>query len=348
MSVAHGGSRATPLLASALLPRRPPGRDGGPRHPSPRARREDSARRRPGHAQRRRAGAAPGPSSPRMARPPAAWGRTSSCAASASSSPATSPSASPSSWRRINPTWGGTATGTAFFIQDAFVSVKLTRTLFIDAGMMLAPFTHHSMQGAVGLHTLDYHASLVRFPRNEGKVWRDAGVQVRGFAGPCTSAWASSTASRAPGPTTPPRPPRPRSTPTTSRVLAYVRYNLLGTEAGFFLSGIYFEDQPKLSMGVGADYQPRSVLSAGEERDDFNVGMDLFLEYPLANDQGSSSRPTPSATSRAGRTPTVASASSASWATASVSSSPSSPSSTSTRTWPTRTSSRSGRGSTSG
>ena len=137
------------------------------------------------------------------------------------------------------------------------------------------------MQGAASLHTLDYHASLVRFPRNEGKVWRDAGVQVRGFAGPLhfrVGIFNGIEGARANDTTTPPTPEvNPDDIP---RVAGHVRYNLLGTEAGFFLSGIYFEDQPRLSMGVGADYQPRSVLSAGEERDDFNVGMDLFLEYP--------------------------------------------------------------------
>jgi Phosphate-selective porin O and P len=176
----------------------------------------------------------------------------------------------------------------AFFIQDAFISVKLTENpLFIDAGMMLAPFTHHSIQGATTLHTLDYHASLIHFPRNEGRIWRDAGVQVRGFVGPLhfrAGIFNGLEGTRADPTTTPPTPEvNPDDIP---RVVAHARYNLLGTEGGFFLNGIYFEDQPRLSIGVGADYQPRSVLSAGEERDDFNVGMDLFLEYPLANDQG--------------------------------------------------------------
>ena len=59
----------------------------------------------------------------------------------------------------------------AFYIQDAFISVKLTdNPLFIDAGMILAPFSHHSLQGAVALNTVDYHASLVRFPQSEGRI----------------------------------------------------------------------------------------------------------------------------------------------------------------------------------
>lgn len=175
----------------------------------------------------------------------------------------------------------------AFFIQDAFASVKLTDSpVFIDAGMMLAPFTHHSLQGAGTIHTVDLHAALVRFPRNEGRLWRDAGVQVRGFAGPLhfRAGIFNGIEGTPANPTT--TPPTPELNPNDiPRLAAHVRYNLLGTEEGFFFNGIYFADQPKLSVGLGVDYQPRSVLAAGVERDDFNVGADVFLEYPLANDQ---------------------------------------------------------------
>jgi hypothetical protein len=175
----------------------------------------------------------------------------------------------------------------AFFIQDAFISVKLTEgPLFIDAGMMLAPFVHHSLQGAVALNTLDYHASLIRFPANEGRIWRDAGVQVRGFAGPLhfrLGVFNGIEGTAANDTTTPPTAElNPEDIP---RVATHVRYNLLGTEEGFFFNGIHFADQPKLSVGVGVDYQPRSVLAAGRERDDLNVGVDLFFDYPVTADQ---------------------------------------------------------------
>lgn len=178
----------------------------------------------------------------------------------------------------------------AFYVQDAFASVKLITSaetpLWIDAGMILAPFVHHSLQGATTLNTLDYHASLVRFPTNEGKLWRDAGVQVRGFFGALHYRLGvfNGIEGQAANPTaTPPvAEVNPHDLP---RVVATVRYNLLGTEDSFFFNGIYFTDQPKLSVGAGADYQPRSVLAAGKERDDVNVGVDVFLDYPLANDQ---------------------------------------------------------------
>ncbi|WP_375767417.1 hypothetical protein NR798_37930 [Archangium gephyra] len=171
----------------------------------------------------------------------------------------------------------------AFYVQDALVSVKLTdNPLFIDAGMILAPFSHHSLQGAIALNTVDYHASLVRFPQNEGKIWRDAGVQVRGFAGPLyfragifNGIEGSAATDAAPA-------LNPEDIP---RLAAHVRYNVFGKEEGLFLNGIYFSDHPLLSVGMGADYQPRAVMAGGRERDDINVSADLFLDYPLPNDQ---------------------------------------------------------------
>ncbi len=172
----------------------------------------------------------------------------------------------------------------AFFVQDAFISVKLTESpqFFIDAGMILAPFTHHSLQGAVALNTVDYHASLVRFPRNEGKIWRDAGVQFRGFAGPLHFRLGVFNGIEGTKATDTAPAINPDDIP---RVATHIRYNFLGKEESFFFNGIYFADAPKLSVGVGADYQPRAVLAAGHERDDLNVGVDLFLDYPIAENQ---------------------------------------------------------------
>ena len=67
------------------------------------------------------------------------------------------------------------------YIQDAFLSYTFAPEFKIDAGMMLVPFSHHTIEGAIGLNTLDYHADMIRLPA--GKVWRDNGVQFRGMLG---------------------------------------------------------------------------------------------------------------------------------------------------------------------
>jgi len=73
----------------------------------------------------------------------------------------------------------GGAYNQAMIIQDAFMTYTFAPEFKIDAGMMLVPFSHHSIEGAVGLHTLDYHAEMLRFPA--GLIFRDFGVQFRGL-----------------------------------------------------------------------------------------------------------------------------------------------------------------------
>ena len=81
------------------------------------------------------------------------------------------------------PNWGkgGDFTTSTMYIQDAFLSYTFAPEFKIDAGMMLVPFSHHTIEGAIGLNTLDYHADMIRLPA--GKVWRDNGVQFRGMLG---------------------------------------------------------------------------------------------------------------------------------------------------------------------
>ncbi len=170
----------------------------------------------------------------------------------------------------------------AFFIQDAFVSVKLAEGHALDAGMILVPFTHHTLQGAIALNTVDYHSQLIRPTRGLGPAWRDAGVQARGAFG--SLHYRVGVFNGIEG------QPAKENQPALNiddvpRVAGHVRYNVLGREEGFFLQGIYFDNQPRLSVGVGADYQPRAAVSAGMAHDALAVGADLFLEYPLAENQ---------------------------------------------------------------
>src|SRR4051794_13732651 len=73
------------------------------------------------------------------------------------------------------PNWGKGADFTSsMFIQDAFLSYRFAPELTVDAGMMLVPLARHTLEGAVGLDAIDYHAELVRFPA--GKNFRDVGV----------------------------------------------------------------------------------------------------------------------------------------------------------------------------
>lgn len=170
----------------------------------------------------------------------------------------------------------------AFFIQDAFLSVKLADTHWLDAGMILVPFTHHTLEGAIALNTVEYHSALIRPTRGLGPAWRDSGVQARGFVGPLH--YRVGVFNGVEG------QPAKENQPALNiddvpRVAGHVRYNVLGREENFFLQGIYFDNQPRLSVGVGADFQPRAAVSGAMAHDALAVGADLFLEYPLGENQ---------------------------------------------------------------
>ena len=59
-------------------------------------------------------------------------------------------------------------------VQDAFFSYTIVPELKIDAGLMLVPLSHHTLEGATSLHALDYHSDLIRIPA--GNSLRDVGL----------------------------------------------------------------------------------------------------------------------------------------------------------------------------
>src|SRR5439155_14082044 len=75
---------------------------------------------------------------------------------------------------------GGDFTGPMFF-RDAVMSYEVRRELSIDAGLILWPFTHNSLEGAGSLHTIDYRAPGLLYPLTEGRVFSDTGLQLRGL-----------------------------------------------------------------------------------------------------------------------------------------------------------------------
>lgn len=168
----------------------------------------------------------------------------------------------------------------AFYIQDAFLSYEFLEKVYVDAGFLIAPLSRHNLQGAIALNTVDYHANLIRFTPGVGKVWRDTGVQLRGFAGPL--GFRAAILNGAEGKKTDTATVNPDDLP---RGVANVRWNFLTREEDLFFQGIYFDEKPRLSVGVGADYQPSAVATASGVHDSANFSADVFLDLPLANDQ---------------------------------------------------------------
>lgn len=184
---------------------------------------------------------------------------------------------------------GGVFTS-SMFVQDAFLSYKFVPEFSIDAGMMLLPFSHHTIEGAVGLNAMDYHAQMIRYPTS--KILRDFGVQFRGLVfddllyyrvGVFEGVRQVGVLAAVPAGQ---QPPTIRLNDSgLPRITGQLRLNILGAESDFFLKGIYFSKQPLLSVGVGADYQNKAVVKPnGQPGDYIALSGDVFAELPLSED----------------------------------------------------------------
>jgi hypothetical protein len=174
---------------------------------------------------------------------------------------------------------------TSIYIQDAFVSFEPVAGLAFDAGMMLIPFTRHNMQSAAALNGLDYHAKLILFPGGGNRVWRDAGLQVRADLAGERLHLRGGVFNGVEGaaPATEAAPMRNRH--DAPRVAGHARLDLAGREKGFFYSGISFSETPIVSIGLGFDWQPDVVMSAGGAADHMALAADVFAELPTVPGQ---------------------------------------------------------------
>lgn len=191
---------------------------------------------------------------------------------------------------------------TSFFIQDAFMTFTLHHAAIIDAGMIILPFTRHGYQGASGLNGLDYHSALIKYPKPSHKIFRDVGVQFRGYVLDKALQYRAGVFNGAEGVLQRLDDTDPTSAPVLKanekdvpRFAGHVRYNLLGREPDFFGKGIYFTQNPILSIGAGVDIAPNaalkqkailsndktSVITPGEVGHYAAFAGDVFLDYPL-------------------------------------------------------------------
>jgi hypothetical protein len=173
-------------------------------------------------------------------------------------------------------------------IQDAFLTYAFMPEFKTDVGMMLVPLSHHTIEGATSLNALDYHSDIIRFPA--GHTFRDIGVQFRGlvandFLHYRVGIFNGVRQGAVPAPAAMAPPRSDVNNLGLPRVAAHVRANLLGSEPDFFLKGIYFTETPIVSLGLGADYQPNSVLRAsGKRRNYVAASFDAFVDYPFTAD----------------------------------------------------------------
>ena len=204
------------------------------------------------------------------------------------------------------------------FIQDAWVEFALDDWFIVNAGMLLVPFSHHGMQGAVTLHSLDYHGSLIRYPSGSTKVWRDFGVMVRGLLLNRLLEYRvallngvhgdSSMVTETKDNATWTQIKDPRNPHDWPRLTMRLTLNVFDADGdagagGFFYDGIYLKRTDKgvvspskvLSFGVSADWQRDlnvtwkpaqngAVREIDERKDYFAVAADMFFDLPVDED----------------------------------------------------------------
>jgi len=173
------------------------------------------------------------------------------------------------------PNWGkdGNWTG-SLYIQDAYIDYLLVKdggfvnNLHLDAGMILLPFSHNDRQSAATLDTLDYHSSLIQFPTDSTKVWRDTGLEARGLFWDKHLDIRLGVFTGLRGNASDGSPLNPKDNP---RFTGRVQYNFLDAEESFFYGGNYLGAKKILSIGAGLD------TMAGYRA----TTLDLFVDYPL-------------------------------------------------------------------
>jgi hypothetical protein len=174
-------------------------------------------------------------------------------------------------------------------IQDAFVTYKPVGELIkIDAGFMLPPVSHNSLESAARLYGVDFFANSFRRNlfsaadpfRNTGQspVGRDAGVQVRGLlfnghidvrVGMYQGLREGAVPAAAPNPAV-------VGGINMFRVAARLQINLLDAEPGFFYQGTYNGAKKILSIGGFYDFQDNYKYFGGDLFADLPLGPGIF------------------------------------------------------------------------
>ncbi len=176
----------------------------------------------------------------------------------------------------------------SFYIQDAYIDFLLSHSrgwlssLHVAAGMILLPFSHHNRQSAVSLNTLDYHITLIRFPADSHKVWRDTGVEARALLCGKRLDVRAGIFDGVPGSASPGLNPR-----DLPRFTGRVQYNFWEPEEGFFYGGNYLGTKRVLSGGIGFDCQQDAVYTGNHAAPGgyWAATADLFVDYPLSKDR---------------------------------------------------------------
>jgi len=184
-------------------------------------------------------------------------------------------------------------------VQDAWIGWAPTgitgaNVLYIDAGLLLIPISHHLLESTTNFITADVHTDEFRFPSSPFQGLRETGVQVRGwwfdkkvgfrggvyegYAPIATPAVPANTCStNGQGCITPSRNPQ---------FAGFVNLDIIGSEEGGWLYGAYkWGKAPIVSVGGSAVYQSKALKNAfGNLSDQKLFSADVYVNFPQSED----------------------------------------------------------------
>ena len=190
-------------------------------------------------------------------------------------------------------------------VQDAWVGWAPTgitggTVLYIDAGILLIPISHHLLESTTNFTTADVQSDAFRIPGNAFPALRDTGVQIRGWAfnkkvgfrGGVYEGYSPATAlSGAPANVN-----SPAFTPCDAKVQGscvapkrnpmlggIINFDLIGSEEGGWLYGAYkWGKDPILSVGVAGNYQSQAIKNGfGNLTDAKLFAADFYFNFPM-------------------------------------------------------------------
>ena len=192
----------------------------------------------------------------------------------------------------------GNFTGRAI-VQDAWIGWAPTgitggNVLYIDAGLLLIPISHHLLESTTNFITADVHTDEFRFPSNPFQGLRETGIQLRGwwldkkvgFRGGVYEGYAPVNT-----------PSTPVNTCSTNgggciapkrypQFAGFVNFDIIGSEEGGWLYGAYkWGKDPIVSVGVSVIYQADAIRNtginaSGNLANQRLASADVYLNFP--------------------------------------------------------------------
>jgi len=170
------------------------------------------------------------------------------------------------------------------FVQDMYVGYQPIKDTHIELGFVYLPLSHNAMSSSSSTLALESVADILKYPNARGS--REAGVQIRTLLFNdliLIRGGAYEGSRQVLAPAAGATPVNPQGSPLWAGM---VRLNLIGSEPGYSYPSMYYDGKSRMSVGVGAQYQPHGGTATAGVFNDYIAGAaDFFANLALPGDQ---------------------------------------------------------------